>query len=153
MAAAFRRPGDPRHVFGPSPAVALMPPAEQDGPEPDAGPYPQAADALWTVKLVRRHREQVDTELIHSRRDLPGRLHRVGVEVCIAVLPSHGHQVRNWLDGTDLVVRVHDAHKRRVRPQRVPQGVRIHEPVAVDRQPGYLEAIALEGLDGTEIGR
>src|SRR5205814_564574 len=36
--------------------------------------------------------------------------------------------------------------------QRVPQGVRIHEPVAVDRQPGYLEAIALEGLDGTEHG-
>src|ERR1700693_795783 len=81
----FGESDDARDVFGPGPAVALVPASPQLRLQPHAGAHHQAADTLRTMELVRRHGQDVDAPLSDAHRDLAGRLDRISVEVGVAV--------------------------------------------------------------------
>src|SRR5437870_1831650 len=144
------KPDDARDVFGPGAAVALMTAPVQLRLEPDAGAHDQAADAFRTVELVRLHGQQVDAQLVDAHRDLPRRLHGVAVEVGVTARPRHRDQFTYWFDGSDLIVRVHDAHQDGVGPQRLAQRRRIDQAKPVDAQSGDLESVALQRLGGAK---
>ena len=58
---------------------SCLPPVSS-GMQSHAAPDPQRADALRSVELVRRDRQQVHAERLDVDRDLAGGLHGVGVK-------------------------------------------------------------------------
>ncbi len=95
------------------------PPALVPGPvnqrfERDATAYKQRADTLWRVKLVSGDRKQIDPEPIHVSCNLADRLSGVGMEEN-TMFAGDARALRNRLNGTHLVVGVHDADEDRAR--------------------------------------
>ena len=131
-AAALRSPASPRdlrgdaeadqrrHVLGARAAAALLPPAGDRRDQAHAALDPQRAGALGPVELVTRDRQQVDAERAHVDRNLAGALHRVGVKQRAALVRDRG-ELRDRLDGADLVVGVHHRDERGVVGDRLAQ--------------------------------
>ncbi len=100
--------GDDRcGVLGARPAPALLVSADQKRTKRRAAAHEEDADALRSVQLVPGKGEHIDGGLRHVQRDLPYRLHRVGVEDGTLLL----HDPGGFLDREDdagFVVRVHE---------------------------------------------
>ena len=62
--------------------------------------------------------QHIDVLRDHINRQMPGRLHRVGMEG-YALRPAYLPDFRNGLDGTDLVVGVHNGNKAGVLPDGI----------------------------------
>ena len=89
----------------------------------------EGAPALWAVKLVGTHRDQIGVELVDVAERKFADLDRVGVELHSRVHDT-GSDLRHRLQRADLVVGGRDRDQRGVRTQR-PSDVRgIHLPMA-----------------------
>ena len=71
-----------------------------------------------------------------------GSLHGVGMDQD-ATFPGEARDVRDRLNGPDLVVGEHHAHEERVGPDRRRDRGRIDDPALVDRDVGHLDAEVL----------
>ena len=100
------------------------------------GPHVQRAHALGSVKLVPRHREQVDTVAFDVDRNLAYRLHRVAVKDDPAFL-GDAPDLADRMNRPDLVVGVHDRDQHGLVGDRVAHRVGIDHPVLVHRQVGH----------------
>ena len=77
------------------------------------------ADALGAVEFVAGEGQHVDVLLLDVDGQMSRRLHGVGVEQD-ALLPADRADLRNGLDGADLVVGVHDGDQAGVGPDGRP---------------------------------
>ena len=89
-------------------AIALLPAAGHRAAGAARRAAPERADAFRSVELVRGDREQIDAQRLHVDRDLARRLHRIGMQQR-AVLVRDRRELRDRLNRSDLVVRVHHA--------------------------------------------
>src|SRR5215472_10349810 len=108
-----------------------------------AAAHEQRASPLWRVKLVTGDRQKIDAERVHVSCDLACGLRGVGVEQDL-VLTGDASAILDRLDGSDLIVRMHDADKDRARRDRFAQIVGINAAGAVNGQIGHTRAEAFE---------
>src|SRR5262245_34654969 len=105
--------------------------------------HEQRADAFWRVNLVAGDRQKIDAELVDASCDLADRLRSVGVEQGPALAGNAG-ALRDRLDGSDLVIGMHDAHEDRARRDRLAEIVGIKAACAVNGQIRHTCAEAFE---------
>jgi len=146
------QPDDLQHVFGAGAAVGLVVGAVDELGQPDAGTDVERADALGRVEFVSRHRKQVYSQFVHEHRNLAHRLCRVGVHKR-AVAVGDGRDFGDWLDGTDLVVGVHDGHQDGIGGDGPLNVGGVYHSVLVHRQHGDAVALAFEPLAGLQHRR
>src|ERR1700694_727855 len=91
--------------------------AMENGLKPSSLSHVERAYTLRSVNLVARDSQQVASDFVDIDRDLPRRLHRVGMEVNVG-LGSNLSNLRDGLHDTGLVVRQHDGDQLRIRPDR-----------------------------------
>ena len=133
-----------RMIFSvPAAAVALVAGAVHELFQPDAGPDIQRADALGSVEFVAGHGEQVDAQVVHLDGDLADGLGTVAVHQG-AVAVGDFSDLGDGLDGTDLVVGVHDGDQRRFRRDGLLNLSSVNHAVLVDRQVGGAEPVRLQ---------
>ena len=115
----------------------------------DFGTFPdiEGADTLGAVELVGREGEEIDVLGFHVHRDVPDYLHSISMERDF-VLPCNRTQFRDRLDGTDLVVGVHDADQDRLVCDRPFEFRGVHKTVLVDREICDGESFLLQVLAG-----
>ena len=142
---------DAGQVLGAGALAALLGAAVHQPLQAHAMAHVQRADALGRVELVARQAQKVDVLGLHVDLHVADGLHRVGVEQH-AVPLRHRRQLRDGLDGADLVVGVHDGHQHGVRADSRLQLLRRHQAVAVHGQVGDLEALLLQLLAGVQDG-
>lgn len=116
--------------------MPLLSAAVQDGHGCLVAPEQQRADADRAADLVRadRHRGKPGTGEVDLQ--LPERLHRVGVHGDTELVGDLG-EFSYRHDGADLVVGPHHGDERdivRVTDERLPQRLRVHPSVGVDRE-------------------
>mmetsp|Transcript_16362 Transcript_16362/g.37926 ORF Transcript_16362/g.37926 Transcript_16362/m.37926 type:complete len:258 (-) Transcript_16362:190-963(-) len=158
-------PGDEERGLGSRPQAPLVP-----GPEHELGqgrgtpPDVERPDPLGRVELVARYREKVDPEGARVHRQLAQALGGVRVEqdrrflghtnrkrpaplplplrraACPRGLEPSG-DLRDGVDGSDLVVGVHDGDEHRPRGHRPGDALGAHPPVGVHPEEGGLEAV------------
>src|SRR5262249_28125433 len=121
----------PYDVLGARAAVALLAAAVQERLQARSAADVQRADSLGPVELVRRNREQIDTEGIYVYRQAAGALYRVGVERHTRG-PRHGGDLTHRRQRADLVVGGHDGDEARFGTERAPNGLRVHAAVEID---------------------
>jgi len=93
---------------------------------------------------VRAERDQVGIECGQVEVHVRCRLDRVDMEHQTLARPHPGGDLGHRLDGPDLVVSEHDRDQDRLVVERRLELVRIHPPVAIDRQLDDLEPELLE---------
>ena len=150
----FQRDGkthNPRDIFRAGAAVPLLRAAVDQVRQGDPFADIERADALRGVKLVAGKREHVDVFVLDVDRDVADRLHRVGVEQD-AVLFADRTDLGDGLDRTDLIVRVHDGHERRLVRDRSFQLFRDDDPVFMHVQISDREALFFQSRAGVEHG-
>ena len=81
---------------------------------------PQRTGAFRAVELVRRERQQVDAEGAYIHGNFACRLHRIGVQQRSTRMGDR-RQLSNWLNGADLVVRMHHRYDGRVVRDELPR--------------------------------
>ena len=144
-----RHAHDGGEVFRPGPPAPLLGPALNEVRQGHAPAGVQGADALGPVELVGGEGEKVNVLRPHVDGQVPRRLDRVGVEQHPR-LPADCADLRDGLDGADLVVGVHDAYQAGVGPDGRPDLLRRHQAVFVDVQQGDGKAFALQPFQGVE---
>jgi hypothetical protein len=125
-------PYDPRHVLGAGAAAPLLLAPGHRWQEANPAPNPDRPDPLWSIELVRRDREHVDAEGLHVHRNLPRRLHGVGVDKGASRTGDLG-DLGNRLHGSDLVVRVHERYEGGIVPECRLEVVRRHDAGVANR--------------------
>ncbi len=140
------------HVLGAGPAPRLVPGTVHEGLEPRTAPDVEGADSLGRVELVPRDREEVHTEVVNPRRDLPGALRGVGVHEH-AGRAGDGSDLLDGLDRPDLVVGVHDADEDGARGDGAADGLGIDSSLAVHADDRDLRAQPLKELQRLQDGR
>ena len=106
----------------------------------------QCADSLRAVELVRGNGEHVDVLRFYVDGDMARRLHRVRVEDN-ALFAADRADLRDGLDGTDLVIGVHDRHKAGVLADGAAHLLGRDDAVFVDVQQRDLVAVFLKLLE------
>ena len=91
----------------------------------------QRADALGSVNLVRAHRIEIAAARADVHRNLARRLHAVRMHR-YARRARDGRDFFDGLDHAQLVIDVHDADQRRIRPDGAAHGLRIDQAAMVD---------------------
>ena len=109
------------------------------------------ADALLGMDLVSGQREHIDVLLFHVDLHIADGLDRIGVEQN-AVLFADGADLRNGLNGADLVVGVHDGHQSGVLTDGILYLLGGNETVLVHRQVGDLKALFFQSGTGVQNG-
>lgn len=117
----------------------------------------QRADALGRVKLVARDGQEVDSEGFRVDRDFAQALRRVGVEcngrgAFRARRFQHSRDLRDGVDGANLVVGVHDRAQDRGWLDSSGDGSGVDRAQRIHGHERGLEALAFEILDGLEHG-
>ena len=135
-----RQPDGSRDVLGAAAPTALLPAAVQQRLERDPAADAQGAGALRRPDLVPGDGDRVDAELRRRQRQPPGCLHRVDVHRD-AALPGDRGDGRDILDRAHLVVRVADAHERRVVAQGACDVGRGDPRLGVDRHMRDVEPV------------
>ena len=133
--------------------MALLAAALLLGQDVRAVPDVQRADALRSLELVRRDRQQVDAERLDVEVDPRRGLHRVDVEQDTAPCANPGDELGDRLDRPDLVVGEHERDEDRpIGDARASSWSGIDPAIAVDRQLDDLEAELLEVAQGVTDG-
>ena len=112
---------------------------------------PENADAFRAVELVTGQREHVDVFCFDVDRDMTDRLHRIRMEVD-AVCTCDCSDLCDRLDGSDLVVCIHDGYENRIRPDCLFHIRRRDHAVLIDRQIRHLKSLRLKPLGGMKNG-
>ena len=136
-------------VLGTGPLVPLLCAAPDERLQRQPLPGIQRADALGPVELVRGEGEQVDLLRLHVDEQMPRSLHRVGVEEH-ALLPANRADLRNGLDGADLVVGVHDGHQAGILADGLCHLLRGDQAAAVHIQQCHVIALLFQLLQGVQ---
>ena len=126
-------PHDPGHILRAGTPASLLLPAVDKRTDSRLFPYIKKPRALRPVKFVRTGRKQVDMIFLHRQRQMPIRLHRIGVEqntMCRRDLPDLLHR----LDRPHLVVGRHHGDQDRIRPDRPFKLSGIHQPFGIHIQ-------------------
>src|SRR5262249_29069758 len=150
--AGLAEAGREQRALGTCAAAMLVPAAVKQRLNRHAIAHEQGADALGGIGLVAGNRQKIDAELIHLDRNLADGLGGVGVKQHGAFMGDAG-AILNRLDGSDLVVGVHDADEDRARRVRSALFVGINAARAVNRQIGDAGAQALEKPARFDDGR
>ena len=100
---------------------------------------------------MRRERQQVHAERAGVHRDLGHGLHRVGVEERSPGVRD-AREFGDRLNGSDLVVRVHDRYDGGIVGDRRVERLRFDDAGFVDREQRDLPAAAGERLQGDQDG-
>src|SRR2546429_1161154 len=117
-----------------------------------AAAHKQRADAFWRVNLVAGDRHKIDAEPVDISCDLPDGLRSVSVEQDL-VLAGNAGAVLDRLDGSNLVVGMHDADKDRARCDRLADIVGINAACAINGQIRHACAEAFEKTARLDDGR
>src|SRR5262249_14309055 len=141
--ASLAETGREQRALGTRAAAMLVPATVKQRFNRHAVAHEQSADPLGRIGLVAGDRQQVDAELIHVGRNLADGLGGVGMKQHAALMGDAG-AILDRLDGSDLVVGVHDADEDRARRNRSAKVVGINAAPAVNRQIGDASAQALE---------
>ncbi len=95
--------------------------------------------------------EQVNAESIHAERDVPHRLHGIGVQID-AGFPCNFSDFGDWLNGAYLVVGVHDGNDDGFAGNRPAYVIGVNHTVPIHRQVGYLEPLSFQEVAGFQNG-
>ena len=146
-----RHAHDAGNVLGTCSLALLLRAALDQVREDDAALGVEQADALRAVELVGGEGEHVDVVVYDVDRNVADGLDRVGVEedACFA---ADRADLTDWLDGADLVVRVHDRDQAGLGRDRFPDLLGRDQAVLVDVQIGHGEALFFELLQRVEHG-
>lgn len=93
--------------------------------------------------------QQVNVHGLHVDGQMAAALDRVSVEQH-AGLPAQRSDVRDGLDGTDLIVGKHHRHQAGIRPHGLPDRLRRHHTVGRNIQQCDGESLLLQRLEGME---
>ena len=108
--------------------------------------------AFGPVELVGGKGEQIDTQGIYVRGNLAHALHGIGMQVDV-LLRSQPADLLQRLDGSDLVVGMHDGDENGVGANGRLQGGEIDQALAGHGQIGDLKALLLQFAAGLQDGR
>ena len=120
---------NPRNILRPRTPRALVPPPILDWLQLSSLPYIKRAHALRPVQLMPRNRQQIAPNLFHAHRNLPRRLHRVGMKI------------NSRLNHAGLIIGEHDGNQLRIRPQCALHIRRIDGPASVHGDVGHCTAL------------
>ena len=109
----------------------------------------QHTHSLGAPELVGGQGQQVNVHGLHVNGQMARRLDCVGVEQS-ACLPAQRSDLRDGLDGTDLVIGKHHRHQAGIRPQGLPDRLRRHHTVGRNIQQRNCESLLLQRLEGVE---
>ena len=119
--------------------------------QPHASAQEQGAHALGGIELVPRDREKVHAEVVDIHADLADRLGRIGMHER-AVRLDDPRDLADGLHRADFIVGVHDADDGRAARQRLADGVRIDQAIAIHGQNGDGAAESAQKIAGLQRG-
>src|SRR5713226_10659250 len=126
-------------------------PAVQKSAQTGAATDIQGADSLGRIQFVTGNRKQINSQYIHVDRNFARGLHGVGVEVDVG-FGSDAADFFERLDGTELIVGVHDGDENCFRPDGAAQLLEVDQSLAIVRQIGDANAFFFESLASVEDG-
>ena len=104
------------HILGTGAEVLLLSATEYDGLDLHPFPYIQQSDALRSVDLVSTDGQQINVHLLGIDPGFSESLYRIHMEQRIRVhLFDQSSGFLNGLQGSDLVIRVHDRYQNGLR--------------------------------------
>ena len=112
----------------------------------------ERTDALRSTEFMRGKGECIHVQYIN----IEGYMSRGLYGICMKWNPArtdNGSDLRNRLDGANLVIRRHNADEHRIRTQRRLYGGRINAPLPVNRDFGHREPARFEMAAALTNGR
>jgi hypothetical protein len=143
------KPHNAGHVLGSRSPPPLVVAAVLDGHHAGALADVEGTDALGSVDLVRGHRHEGEPRFARGQGELAEGLDPVRVERD-APLRRDAPDLLDRHQRAGLAVRRLDRDQDRVGTQRVPHVVRVHQPLAVDRQIRHGVTGLLQRLAGAQ---
>ena len=95
-------------------------------------PQIESTNALRPAEFMRRKGKSIHLQRIHIEGNMSSRLHRIRMKRNAACAQTRT-DLRNRLDGSDLIVRRHDADKRRIGTECRLDVIGINHPLIVNR--------------------
>ena len=118
---------------------------------PRLAAHPEHPDTLGAVELVTRDREQIDRQIPQRQGQLAHRLGGVDMQQDPG-LPGDLADSSDVVDGTQLIVDMHDAGQDRIRPQALRDGLGLNQPLGIGRHVGHLETAGFQPGTAVENG-
>ncbi len=142
---------DPGDILGACPFALLLGSALDQVGQGNPLPRIEEADALGAVEFMGRCGQHIDVHGLYVDGQMADGLDRIRVEEDSALLTDRP-DLRDRLDGPDLIVGGHDRDQAGVLPDRRLQLPDIDDAVLMDRKKSHLESFLLQPLQGVEDG-
>src|SRR5579872_7224504 len=121
-----------RHVLRSRPHAALVAPAIENRLKLDPFAHIEGAHALRRIELVAADRIEIGTQRLDVDIHFARSLHAIGMK-CDARFLRNTSNFLYWLNGSQLIVGMHDADQPGVGTDRAPNGIRVDHAAQIDR--------------------